>query len=167
MELRGQAPDSGGANANGSTCNILHGLGIEFRAPRPSIPPTPFFPGIAAAGSQIPFLFPQSSMPPIPGVGIAPPVKGGIGASVEFTIGSQKRSAQESAIEQSKSAKKRRAPRKIIEIVELDDTKDDVEVLKHAGHWKDHWIIQLISVCGEMNHTFSAPPKQGIVCVFF
>ena len=59
-------------------------------------------------------------------------------------------------------------------MVELDDTKEDVELTKNVGPWKDHWVIQLIAVRGEMQNTFSAPPKQGnvdqqcmYVCVCF
>ena len=51
--------------------------------------------------------------------------------------------------------------RKKSEIVELDDAKDKVDVVKSGGHWKDHWVMQLITIRGEMHNTFSAPPKQG------
>ena len=76
--------------------------------------------------------------------------------------------------DQSKPTKRRRAAKKKIEVVELDNTKEDVELTKNVGPWKDHWVIQLIAVRGEMHNTFSAPPKQGnvdqqciYVCVFF
>ena len=39
--------------------------------------------------------------------------------------------------------------------------------MKQFGPWKDHWVIQLIAVRSEMHNTFSAPPKQGIVCYQF
>ena len=48
-----------------------------------------------------------------------------------------------------------------MDIVNLDDTKDDVELMKNAGHWKDHWVIQLVNLRGEMQNMFVAPPKQG------
>jgi hypothetical protein len=53
-----------------------------------------------------------------------------------------------------------------VEIVELDNTKDDVDLVRNAGHWKDHWVIQFVTIRGEMQNTFSSPPKQGQV-VFF
>lgn len=68
--------------------------------------------------------------------------------------------------EQSKPTKKRRVSRKNAEIVELDDVKEDVELLKNAGQWKDHWVIQLISIRGEMHDKLSATPKQGIFLLF-
>jgi hypothetical protein len=85
---------------------------------------------------------------------------------IDLTEGSQKRPSIECVAEQSKPVKKKRAPRKKVEIVELDDTKDDVDMVKNAGHWKDHWVIQLVTVRGEMQNTFNTPPKQGKV-VFF
>ena len=63
----------------------------------------------------------------------------------------------------SKNTKKRRAPKKKPNIIELDDAKEEVDVLKSRGHWNDHWVIQLIIVCGKMDNTFSALPKQGTV----
>jgi hypothetical protein len=81
--------------------------------------------------------------------------------TIDLTNGSQKRPSIVSGAEQSKPNKKKRAPRKKVEIVELDDMKDDVDLLKNAGHWKDHWVIQLVTLRGEMQNTFSAPPKQG------
>ena len=57
--------------------------------------------------------------------------------------------------------KKRRLAKKKPEIMELNDAKDEVDAVKSGGHWKDHWIIQLIIIRGEMHNTFSAPPKQS------
>ena len=54
-----------------------------------------------------------------------------------------------------------------MEIVELDDTKDDLDLQKSGCHWKDHWVIQLVSLRGEMQNTFSAPPKQGVLLFSF
>ena len=139
--------------------------GGELRAqassiPPLNIPPLAFFPGYPHHGGQMPFLFPHSFMPRLPAVGLAPPVQG----DAEVAAGSQKRSSQECATDQSKSTKKRRVAQKKQEVVELDDVKDEVEVLKSGGHWKDHWVIQLISIRGEMHSLFAAPPKQGDVC---
>ena len=100
-------------------------------------------------------------MPPIPGYGFNAPAQGTPSATIDLTEESPKRCPQESVIDHSKAIKKK-APRKKPEIVELDDAKDDVELLKHAHHWKDHWVIQLISLRGEMQNTFNAPPKQGV-----
>lgn len=54
-----------------------------------------------------------------------------------------------------------------MKFVELDDAKDEVDVLKSGGHWKDHWFIQLITIRGDMHRIFSAPPKQGIFPHYF
>jgi hypothetical protein len=138
-------------------------VGAELRAQGSSIPPPPFFPSFPQHGSQMPFLYPHSFMPLPPGVGFAPPVHG-VGSGIADIAASQKRSSQECAIDQSKTNKKHRVTRKKLEIVGLDDVKDEVEVLKTPGHWKEHWVIQLINIQGEMHSTFSAPPKQGDVC---
>lgn len=63
--------------------------------------------------------------------------------------------------------KKRKVVRKKPEIVELDNVKDEADVVKSVGPWKDHWIIQLISIRGEIHTTFSAPSKQGDDFEFF
>ena len=89
----------------------------------------------------MPFLFPHSFMPPPPGTGFAHPTQGGPSATIDLTAGSQKRAPQECGADQSKSTKNRRVARKKPEIVKLDDVKDEVEVLKSGGHWKDHWVI--------------------------
>ena len=154
MDSQGQSAEAGATNANANTNNIPPSMGYQFRPPTPIIPPSPFFSGLPTTGVHMPFLFPQSFTPPISGVGAS---------SVEFVGGSHKRSPEHSPAEKPKPAKKRRAPRSKIEVVDLGDTKDDVEVVKHGGHWKDHWVIQLISVRGEMNNIFSSPPKQGIL----
>ena len=59
--------------------------------------------------------------------------------------------------------RKKRDIRKKSEIVDLDKLKEDVDLLKNATHWKDHWVIQLITIRGEMHNTFSQPPKQGML----
>ena len=107
-------------------------------------------------------------MPPVPGVGFAAPAQGIPSATIDFTEGSQKRGSQECVTDQSKSNKKRRGHWKKTDIVELDDAKEEVELLKNIGHWKDHWGIQIISIWGDMLNTFSAPPKQGTLrfCFF-
>lgn len=71
-------------------------------------------------------------------------------------MGSHRRDLLECVAEQSKPTKKRRVARKNPEIIQLDNVKDEVDVVKSGGHWKDHWVIH-----GEMHNTFSTPPKQG------
>ena len=141
---------------------IPHPSTSEFCAQRPSIPPSPFFHGFGGAGNPMPFLYPHSFIPPIPGYGYGSPPKASPTTTTDLTDGSLKRGPKESVIDLSNSSKKRRAPRKKVEIVELDDTKEDVELQRNSCHWKDHWVIQLISLRGEMQNTFSAPPKQGM-----
>ena len=109
----------------------------------------------------MPFMFPHSFMPHVHGLGFPPPVQGSPPAIIDLSDGSHKRGPQECLTNQSKPAKKRKAPKNKIEVVELDEAKEEVELLKNVGMWKDHWVIQLISIRGEMHNTFSAPPKQG------
>ena len=115
----------------------------------------------------MPFLFPQSFIPPFARVGFPPPNQGGPSATVDLTAGSQKRDPQECVANQSKLTKKRRIARIKPEIIQLDDVKDYVDILKSVGHWKDHWVIQLITIRGEMHSTFSSPPQQGIIWILF
>jgi hypothetical protein len=89
-------------------------------------------------------------------------MQGATSGMADFAQASQKRSSQV----HSKPIKRKRVVRKKPEIVELDDEKDEVEVVKPAAHWKDHWVIQLISIRGEMHSIFSATPKQGDVHKF-
>jgi hypothetical protein len=41
-------------------------------------------------------------------------------------------------------------------------TKEQIEEVKQGGHWKGHWVVHLITLCGEMHNAFSSPPKQGM-----
>ena len=167
MESQGNLPEASGPNANAFTGGIPLVTGTAISGQRPSIPPTPLFHGFRGPGNQLPFLYSHSYMPNIPSLGFGAPPKAIPSATIDLTDGEHKRSPQESVLEQSKSAKKRRAPRKKPEFVELDDAKEDVELLKNAHHWKDHWVIHLISIRGEMQNTFNAPPKQGVPLEFF
>lgn len=115
----------------------------------------------------MPILFPQSFMPPVQGVGFTPPPLNAPAATIDMTPWSQKRGSHECITYPSKSTKKRRGTRKKPKIVELDDAKDKVDVLKSRGHWKDHWVIQFITIRGEMHNTFSTPPKQGTLRNYF
>lgn len=133
----------------------------------PPIPPTPFFHSYLGAGNQIPFLYPHTYMPPIQGFGFRAPAQSTPIPTIDLTEGSQKRVSPELVGDQSQPNKKRRAPKKKPKIVELDDAKDEVELLKNAHHWKDHWVIQLITLPGEMQNTFNSPPKQVMSPNFF
>ena len=101
-------------------------------------------------------------MPHVASFGFPHPTHGNANATIDLTEGPHKRAPQECVTDQSKPAKKRKNLKKKPEIVELDDNKEDVELSKNIGPWKDHWVIQLITIRGEMQNTFSAPPKQGI-----
>ena len=166
MESQGNLREAVGANPGGVPIVISPLAGTSISAQRPPIPPTPFFHGFHGAGSQMPFLYPHSYMPPL-GFGFGPPVQSTPTATIDLTEGSPKRVPYESVIDHSQPNKKRRAPRKKPEIVVLDDNKEDVELMKNGHHWKDHWTIQLISLRGEMQNTFNAPPKQGMPLSFF
>ena len=157
-------PNAGPNNAHGTSTNNPPAGGGEFRAQHVGMPPPPFFQGFQPLGSHMPFLFPPSFMPPIQGVGFAHPSHNAPSPTIDLTAGSEKR---ECATEPSKNIKKRRLAKKKPEVVELDDANDEVEAVKSGGHWKDHWVIQLITIRGDMHNTFSAPPKQGAPLNFF
>ena len=93
-------------------------------------------------------------MPPVPTFGFGPPAEGTPSATTDLTEGSQKKGTQESVIDLSKKIKKRRAPKKKAEVVILDNNKNDVDLLKNSCHWKDHWVIQLVTMREEMQNTF-------------
>ena len=138
MDSQGPTRDVGPNNPIHVSAANPPAMGGKLRAQGSSIPPAPFFPGFPHHGRQMSFLYPHSFMPLPLGVGFAPPVHGAGSGIAEFTVASQKRSSQECDTYQSKSIKKRRVARKKLEIVELDDVKDEVEVLNSVGHWKDH-----------------------------
>ena len=139
MELQGPLQDAGGGgNPNAASGGIPPIAAGEFRAQRPSIPFAPFFQSFAGAGNQMPFLYPYSFMPPLPGLGFTAPTHGTPSATFDLTEGSQKQGPQQVVTDHTKSNKKRRISQKNAEIVELDDAKDDVDLLKNVGHWKDH-----------------------------
>ena len=51
----------------------------------------------------MPFLFPHSFMPPVPGVGFAPPPsQSASAATIDLTAGSMKRGSRDSVMEPSK-----------------------------------------------------------------
>ena len=134
-------------NSEGSA--IPHVSPKEFSAQCPAIPPSPFVQGFGGAGNHMPFLYPHSFMPPILAFGFRPPAHVGPSATTDPTEAFQKRGPQESVKSPPhppNSNKKRRAVRKKPEIVELDDIKDDLETLKNSCHWKDHWVIQLVTL---------------------
>jgi hypothetical protein len=160
MDSEKPVPNVGTSNAQDTTTNPPAGGG-EFRVQRGGMPPPPFFQGFH--GGHMPFLFPPSFMQPVQGVGFPIPLQSAPPPTIDLTAGSEKRGSQECATEPSKTIKKQRLTRKKPEIVELDDAKAEVDAVKcqSGGHWKDHWVIQLITIRGEMHSTFSAPPKQG------
>ena len=166
MDSQGPQREVGGGHGNGNSGGIPPVSAAEFRAHCTSIPPAPYFPGFAGASSQLPFLYPNSFMPPLRRTGFMAPGHGYPNATIDLTDGSQNQCPEEVVTECPKPTKKRRVAKKKVEIVELDDNKEDVDVQKTGGHWKDHWVIQLISLRGEMQNTFSAPPKQGMPVSF-
>ena len=118
-------------------------VGTEFRVQGSSIPPAPLFQGFPHPVSQLPpFYFPHHFMPPLPGVGFAPPTQGGPSATIHLTAGSHKRVSQECVTDQSRSTKKQRVLRKKTEIAKLDDVKDEVEVLKQSKSTKKRRVAR-------------------------
>ena len=129
---------------------------------RPGMPQVPFFQGFHHMGNQMPYLFPHPFMPASPGPAFTSPTRVIPNATIDLTEDIKKRAPQECVTEQSNPTKRQRGKGKKPVIVDLDDAKDDVELIKTAGHWKDHRVIQLISIRGKMQNIFSAPPYQGI-----
>ena len=164
MDSQGTPRDTSTNNPGQVPTSNAPAMGGEGRAQGNAFPHSPFFPSFPPHVGQMPFLFPHAFMPPLHGVGFAPPVQGTVSGNAELPACSQKPTSQECAIDQSKTTKKRRLARKKPEIIELDNVKDEVNVVKSVGPWKDHWVIQLITIRGEMHSTFAAPPKQGDVC---
>ena len=176
MDFQGTIREGDNVNppspSNGRPCHApiapTSAAGVDPHSQRPGIQPAPFFQGFHGMGShQLPFLFHHPFMPQSPGPQFAPSAHGIRASPIDLTSGSQKQAPEECITDQSKPTKKRRIQRKKAEIVELDDIKDEGDVPKNIGHWKDHWVIQLITVRGEMQGIFSAPPKQGNILDFF
>lgn len=113
---KGPLRDVGSSNPNDVCTTNSLAVGSEFRIQRSSIPHAPFFRGFPPVGSQMPFVFPHYFMPLVPRVGFAPPTQGGPSATIDLTAGSQKRGSHECVTDQSKSSKKRRGPRKKLEM---------------------------------------------------
>lgn len=168
-DSQGTMRDTTNPQTNGATSSTPPPVPAEFPSQLPAMTLPPFFQGFTGAPGQMPFMFPHSFMPHVHGMGFPPPVQGSPTATIDLTEGSQKRGSQDCLTDRSKPTKKKKVvkKKKKIEVVELDDTKEDVELMKQFGPWKDHWVIQLITVRSEMQNTFSAPPKQGIVCYQF
>ncbi|KAG0619131.1 hypothetical protein M758_4G119600 [Ceratodon purpureus] len=56
-----------------------------------------------------------------------------------------------------------RQTRKRKQKISLEDlTPDQIQEVKQGGHWKDHWVVHLIRIRGELANVFAAPPKQGV-----
>ena len=164
MDSQGTMRDtSPSKQAGASSGNPPAPTGEFQQTQRPPMPMPQFFQGFPPVPNQMPFLFPHSFMPHAAGLGFSPPAHGGVANPIDLSEGTHKRGLNDCVTDQPKSAKKRKALKKKPVIVELDDTKEDSEIAKNIGPWKDHWVIQLITIRGEMQNTFSAPPKQGIV----
>ena len=73
-------------------------------------------------------------MPSPIGMGFSPATQGSPGAPMDLTTSSHKHDSLECVAEQSKPAKKQRVVRKEPEIIQLDDVKDDVDIIKGDGH---------------------------------
>lgn len=56
-----------------------------------------------------------------------------------------------------------RQTRKRKQKVNLEDlTHEQIQEVKQGGHWKEHWVVHLIRIRGELANVFAAPPKQGV-----
>jgi hypothetical protein len=108
MDPQGPPPPASGAAVNDAPAGSAHAMGSEFRPRGSNIPPPPFFQGFPHPTSHMPFLFQQSFMPSLPGMGFSPATQDGPCAPVDLTAGSHKRNSPECVAEQSKPTKKRR-----------------------------------------------------------
>jgi len=123
----------------------------------PGIPQVLFFQGFPPMGNQMPYLFPHPFIPTSSGAAYKSPTHVIPNATIDLTEDTKKRaSPQECVTEQSKPTKRRRGKVKKMKIVDLDDVKEDVEIMKSVGHWKDHWVIELITIRGKMKNSQSA-----------
>ena len=111
---------------------------VELPTQRQAMPPPPLFQGFLPVPNQMPFLFPHSFMPHVPGIGFPHPAHGNANATIDLSEGPRKCGPQECVTDQSKPAKKCKNPKKKLEIAELNNGKEDVELLKNIGPWKDH-----------------------------
>lgn len=84
----------------------------------------------------MPFVFPHAFMPPVAVAGFAPPPQVTLAATIDIMQGSQKNPSIECIAKQAKLNNE--VYRKKVEIVKLDNTKDNVDLMKNAMHWKDH-----------------------------
>ena len=163
MDSQGTMRDVSPPKHVGTSSGFPLAPSVEFTTQRHAMAPPPFFQGFPHVPNGMPFMYPHSFMPHVSGIGFSPPPHGSSTAPIDLSEGAQKRGSQECVADRPKTAKKRKVVKKKSEVVELDEGKEDVEVGKNIGPWKDHWVIQLITIRGEMQNTFSAPPKQGIL----
>lgn len=163
MDSQGSMQEASPSKQAGASSAFPPVPNVELPTQRQAMPPPPFFQGFPPVPNQMPFLFPHSFMPHVPGIGFPHPAHGNANAPIDLSDVPHKRGPEVCVTDQSKPAKKRKTPKKKPEVVELDDGNEDVELSKNIGPWKDHWVIQLITIRGEMQNTFSAPPKQGIL----
>lgn len=141
MESQGPQREGGGVNPTGTAGGIQNVPAAEFRAHHTPIPSAPFFRGFSGAVNQMPFIYPHPFMPSHPGVGFTAPRHGYPSPTIDLTEGSQSQCPPEVVPDQKKPTKKRRIAKKKVEVVELDDVKEDADVVKNGGDWKDHWVI--------------------------
>ena len=161
MDFQGNARSPSTKYANSAPGSPPTAGAHDMRAVRPGMHHVPFFQGFHHMGNQMPYLFPHPFMPASSGAAFTSPTRVIPNATIDLTEDTKKRAPQECLTEQSNPTKRRRGKGKKPVIVDLDDAKEDVELIKNAGHWRDHWVIQLISIRGEMQNIFSAPLKQG------
>ena len=138
MDFQGPPWDAFTNNPNAATGASPPTGANVFRAVRHGISHVPFFQGFLPVGNQPPFMFSHPFMPSALGGAFASPTHIIPNATINLTKDTQKRASQECITDQSKPSERQRGPRKKSEIVELEDAKEDVELLKSAGHWKDH-----------------------------
>lgn len=155
MESQGTPPYDFTNNASGSNCPAM-GSDSNTQGST-TIPMSPFFGKFPHPG----FIFPQPFVHSLPGMHFPPASNISASLPVGFNTGNEKVELSEVDAIPTKISKKRRIARKKPEITQVDGVKEEIDVSKSNVLWKDHWIIQLITLRGEMHSAFSAPPKQG------
>ena len=166
MESQKNGGEAGGASGSVVTGGVPRVAVSAISRQCPPIPPAPSFMAFPGRGINYHSYIPIPICLQFQGLGLVLPPKALLPPQLITRVVHQSDAPKIPSLTTPCQPRNGEPPRKKPEIVELDDSKDDVEVLKNAHHWRDHWVIHLISVRGEMQNTFNSPPKQGVPLEF-
>ena len=112
---------------------------VWHRPPFPLTMPTLYPPGSASIPTSIPSTASIPSVPEHPRIPL-----------------------MEVKLEEAAKRKGTQRPRKTKRKLDLHDLiEEQVEEVKQGGPWKEHWVVNLITLRGELSDMFTGPPKQG------